>query len=653
MIVLSRGQLHVLALAGYVVVALAFTWPLPLHLSSALTGSPDGDTGVYIWNQWVFQHEILDNRSLPYFTHTIFSLTRPANLGLHNYTTFQNLVALPLLRFLGVVTTFNLVYLVMMILTAYMAFLLARHVTGRNAESWLAGLAFGWSPVLVTRGMGHFSVAAAAPLAAFLFVLVRTEEQESVRDAVLLGVTVWWAATTDVYFAVYCLLLAGVFLAARTVTVERTVRTSRRRTVPWALDVMLLCVGGLVVSMLVSGGWQFTVLGRSAHVRSLYTPMLVFTALALLRLGWRYRTRLVPVEPARVWRIVRLASTSGLLAGVLLSPVLYAVGVRIADNGFETERTFWRSSPQGVDLAAFILPNPNHPLAFSAIREWLTPRPDAYFENVASLPLVALLVIVLAWCRGWVIPRLWLGFAMLFGMLSLGPFINVAGVNTYVPGPWALLRYVPVIGLARTPARFTTVLVLMIAMLFASALAWLTARYPTRRHALLAGVATLLLCELLPAPRTLYSAEMPRIYRYVAAAPEDARVLELPFGVRDGTKSVGNFTARSQFFQTYHHKALFGGYLSRVSRRRVSEIRQLEVLDSLIRLSEGMPLGPAAVSRLLSQAPEFTARSRLEFVVIDRGHASDALRELAIRAFRLHHVDTDGDFELYRPSPTL
>ena len=217
----SHWRPHALALAGYVVVALAFVWPLPLNLGTHLTGPPGGDTGVYVWNQWVFQHEILEHRHLPYFTERIFSLGRRANLSLHNYTTFQNLLALPLVGFLGVIATFNVVYLLMTVLTAYMGFLLARHVTGGVAESWLAGLVFAWSPSLVTRGMGHFSVAAAAPLAAFMLVLLRTAERERMRDAVLLGVTVWWAASTDVYFAVYCLLIAAVFLCARTVTVQR------------------------------------------------------------------------------------------------------------------------------------------------------------------------------------------------------------------------------------------------------------------------------------------------------------------------------------------------------------------------------------------------------------------------------------------------
>ena len=136
---------------------------------------------MYVWNQWVFQHELLEHHRLPYFTDSIFSLTPDANLSLHNYTAFQDIVALPLIPLLGVVTTFNVVYLLMTILTAYSTFLLARHVTGRVAESWLAGLLFAWSPLLVTRGMGHFSLVAAAPLSIFLLVLLESRRARAVQ----------------------------------------------------------------------------------------------------------------------------------------------------------------------------------------------------------------------------------------------------------------------------------------------------------------------------------------------------------------------------------------------------------------------------------------------------------------------------------------
>jgi len=107
-------------------------------MSTHLTGVPGGDTGVYVWNQWVFRHEVLQEGHLPYFTDRIFALSEPTNLSLHNYTAFQNLLALPLIGILGVVATFNVIYLLMTVLTAYATFLLARHVTGdvfRQKES--------------------------------------------------------------------------------------------------------------------------------------------------------------------------------------------------------------------------------------------------------------------------------------------------------------------------------------------------------------------------------------------------------------------------------------------------------------------------------------------------------------------------------------
>jgi hypothetical protein len=644
---------HALSILAYTAVALGFTWPLPLQLATHLTGGPGGDTGVYVWNQWVFQHEVLDHGGLPYFTDQIFSLTSRANLSLHNYTIFQDVIALPLMRLLGVVATFNVVYLMMSVLTAYATFLLATHVTGRAGESWLAGLLFAWSPLLVTRGGGHFSLVAAAPLAIFLLVLLRADGHERSRDAVALGATMWWAAATDVYYAVYCLLIGTIFVIARVVSIERSPNAGRARAARWGLDVLVLCVAGLVAALVLRPGWEWTLAGRAISVHSLYTPVFVLTVLVLARIAWEFRASFAVAATFDPWRFARFASAAALVATVLLAPVLYAVGVRIADGGFESPKIYWRSSPPGVDLLAFALPNPNHPLAPDAISAWLAERPNAYLENVASVPLLAIAVLVLAWRTGWRPSAWWTGVTLLFGLLALGPFVHVAGVNTYVPGPWAVLRYVPLVGLAHTPARFSVVMMLGCAMLFALALTWIGRRYPRYRSGILAATVALLVFELLPAPLTLHSATIPRIYRHVAEAAAGTRVLELPFGVRDGTSSAGNFTARSQFFQTFHGKQLIGGYLSRVSRVRVSEMRRDLIVDGLMILSEGGSLSPERDARLVRIAGEFVTRARLAFVVIDRARTPDALREFAVRAFRLQHVETDGDLELYRPSVGL
>lgn len=647
-----RGQdwrTHGAVLAAYAAVAIAFSWPLAAYVDTHLTGSPGGDAGVYVWNQWVFRHELLHHRNFPYFTDAILSAGGGTNLGLHNYTTFQNLLALPLLGWLGVVATFNVIHLAMIVLTAYATFLLARQVTGRVPEAWLAGLLFAWSPLLVTRGTAHFSLVAAAPLAIFLLVLMRADGHERLRDAAMLGAVIGWAASTDVYYAVYCLMMGAVFVVARVLAIERSPHAGRGRAAIWAVDVMLLGIAGLIAAVVMSGGWELTVLGRPARVRSLYTPVLAFTVLALVRTLWHYRASFSSVTRADLWRVTRLVTTAGVVATALLAPVLYAATLRLTSVAFESPRIFWRSSPPGLDLAAFLAPNPNHPFVPSSVGEWLAHQPNGYAENVASIPVVAIVLLAGALALGWRPSRWWAGLTALFGLLALGPFVHVAGANTYVPGPWALLRYVPVVGLARTPARFSVVMMLACAILFAAALVWLGRQYPGRRKALLAAVAVLLAIELLPAPLTLYSASVPDIYRHVAMAPPETRLLELPFGVRDGTSSVGNFTARSQFFQTAHGKSLIGGYLSRLAWGRLPELRAHEVLQPLILLSEGLPIPGPLESRGIEIGPQFIREERVAYVVIDRSRSSDALTRFAIRAFRLAHIESDGPLDLYRP----
>ena len=84
------------ALIAFVVLAAVQAWPLPRHLSTHLTGPPTGDTGVYVWNTWVFRHELVELGQSPFTTSSIFSLSGNADLSLHNYTVFADVLALPL-----------------------------------------------------------------------------------------------------------------------------------------------------------------------------------------------------------------------------------------------------------------------------------------------------------------------------------------------------------------------------------------------------------------------------------------------------------------------------------------------------------------------------------------------------------------------------
>jgi hypothetical protein len=633
---------------GYVLVALAFTWPLPLHLGSRLTGDPHGDTGVYVWNQWVFQHEI-DAGANPLSTRQILSLSPRVDLSQHNYTVLLDLLAVPLIPAIGVVAAFNVVLLIVTVLTALAAYALARQAFRcTRVEAFAAGLAFAWSPVLVARTTGHFSLVAGAPLAAFAWCLFEADRRRSVRFAAWAGVAMALAGYCDPYLAVFCLLLAGTYVASRLLSVTR--RTGPRRE-PWvrALDVVLVAAAGAVL-WVAAGGGQVNVAGIAFSARGLYTPVLILTVLATLRVALLFRAELVGLDQ---WPwFLRLAATAGLACGVLLSPVLYGLVRLVAEGEFVRPPVLWRSSSRGVDLLAFLVPNPSHPLWRWMASDGRSVGPEVSAEYTAALSLVALAAIGIAVIVGRFRPkRHWWWITVGFAVLALGPFVIAGGVNTHVPGPWALLRYVPVINFVRTPTRFAIVTTLGVATLLAGALAALGGRWPHRRRGIAWAALALLIVELLPAPRRLYPAEHSPLSDIIAADQRPVRVLNLPLGVEDGMSPPPNLVAGYQFEQTRHGKAIPDGYLSRISPRRLSGmVQRFPLVGALIAMSDGQVLSEEEAARFVAEGRTFLAETNIGYVVIHRPYVTPQLEALAIAAFRLEAVASDGPVTLYRPA---
>jgi Predicted membrane protein (DUF2079) len=654
------ARLHLVAGLAYIALALGLTWPLPLYLDTHLTGSPSGDTGVYLWNIWVFGHEIAQGR-LPFYTSSSLNASPtlgPVNLSVHNYTTFANLIALPFVPWLGIVASFNVIYILNVALTGYAMFLLTREVIGRYAESWLAGAIFTASPVLIARGTAHFSLVAAAPLPLFVLMLSRTIKYQRTRDAVVTGLIVAWAGFCDAYYAVFCVLMAAFMLLANTLQVRRPTGEAAPRRLKFVrfVDIAVLIVAGFIVGMTIRGGGPIMMLGLRVSMRTLYTPVLVLSGLvglrALLTVGPQFQFR-----GSLPWLTALKVAAVGMVAIVVpLSPVLYAFGERFAFDASIRTPIYWRSSPPGVDLVSFFLPNPNHPLWGGPIQDLivrLSERADGFPEFTASIPFTVLGLLGIAWWRaGWRPVPLPVVGPLFFGLLALGPFIQIAGLNTLVPTPWALLRYVPLIGMARSPSRLAIIAMMGVTILFALALAHVTARYPAKRRAILVGMGALLLFELSPMPRPLYSAEVPAIYRTIASDTEvSARVLELPFGVRDGASSLGNFSARTQFYQTAHGKGIIGGYVSRVSMKRKHRYQRIPMLDALITLSEGRSLSLVQTQRAEATIERFLTRSRVKYVVVDNALTSPELLAFATRMFGLSKLEESDGRTLYLARP--
>ena len=468
------------------------------------------------------------------------------------------------------------------------------------------------------------------------------------KHACALGAVAAWATCSDAYYGVFCLLITAVTLVVQFVHVERSVDVpvvhlaGLRRM----LDVIILTIAGFSFAIALRGGGSIDLFGVHVTANTLYTPMLALTILGLARAALTTRPRLSLRRERSLIAAWRMVAAGALVMLAMLSPALYALGDHVLSGNTDMSPPLWRSSPAGIDLAAFVLPNPSH-WAWGEATSGLLDRwtgHAAYPEAVGSLSLVCLAVIAGVWWRaGWQVSRIRVGVTIFFALLTLGPFLQVAGVNTQIPLPWSVLRYVPVLGLVRSPGRFAVLVTMVVAVLFAQALAHVGRSHPDRRRRWLTAVGVLLAIELVPGPRTLYSAAIPALYSTIAADPRpDVRVLELPVGVKDGTGSFGQFNPRAQYVQTRHGKAIIGGYLSRVSPKRRRDARRAPVLNALMLLSEGQRLTPEQDRAARERAGEFLRRARLGYVVVDERAASPALAGYAADLLGLTLLVTGG-----------
>jgi hypothetical protein len=376
------------------------------------------------------------------------------------------------------------------------------------------------------------------------------------------------------------------------------------------------------------------------------------TILALWRIWLAMRLR-IELRAARLsWPVsLRFGAIVGATGSLALWPIVWGLARRVYDGRFPHTPILWRSSPPGVDLLSVLSPNPNHPWFGAASRLWIEQsRPDAYPELVGAVSLVAIgLIALAAWRDRGAGARFWMAFTAFFALIALGPFVQIAHTNTYVPTPWALLRYVPGLDLARAPSRFAIPATLGLSICLGFAIARLRT-WPRHAMAITYGGLALLTIELLPAPRPLYDAAVPSVYSVIRAdTDESQRVLDLPTGIRDGTSSLGDFNASSQYFQTVHRKRLIGGYQSRVTQRRKEANLREPAMAALLTLSEGRVISDDVSRAAFDTRDRFVDEACIGYVVIDRRRASTDLRRFAVKLFDLERVAEDRDKELFRP----
>jgi hypothetical protein len=642
---------------AFALLAAVWSWPLALHIGTHVPGAgPSGDNIDFLWNFWWMRTALSSGTT---FFHTSY-LFAPwgVDLTLHTHDAAPAFMGATLLRGLTIVSAQDWMILLALFLNGYGGWLLAWRVTGDNGAALFAGMVFGGSPYVAAHLNGHFDLINVWTLALFVATAAEMVRSGALRWAVIAGLLLGVTAYVDYYYVVYqaVLLVCLVVLAAGEWSV--TLRGASRRTlrVSHVVAVLILCDVVLLAAIGMTGGFAMTLGPVRVSARDVFNPFQAFWVLAALFVWSRTRPHVQFLRaPAPTGR--RLARATLVVVGLSLmaaAPLVWRGVFLLLRGEYVAPTLFWRSGTRGVDLSTWLLGNPYH--------GWLgqTTRAAYAVLGVDAIEAVGWPGVAPMLLAGWAAlsvhtmrpPRRralrdWTAVGVVFLVWALGPHLMLFGINTGMPLPDAVFRYLPVFSNVRIPGRAIVVSYLTLAVVSAIAVSEWRHRSP-RPHLVVLVAALAVAVDFIPAPFPLTPLNRPGLYETLRERPELGAVCELPLGIRDGFGQRGTWDDRTLFYQTIHERPLVGGFVARLSPSLVAAYERDPLLSALLRLSSRpthAETGPPLPDRLVA-ARQFR-EDHIAFVVLNRATASPALVDYAQRVLPLQLVASDGSRSLY------
>ena len=529
---------HLAVFGGYLALALLVTWPLVLHMGGAALQKYElpVDAGQGVWNLWWARASLVRGWN-PFITDYIFFPQR-VNLFYQTLSLPNAVLVLPILLAQGPVAAFNCVVLLSFALGGYLAYRLARGLTGTLA-ALAGGFAFAFSAYHLQLVMvGALEVIAIHWIPLYALVLLRALRRPTIWR--------WLAAASALLLATlassYYGLFLAVYTAAHTLLSIPGAHRAHERCSLRESDAVPASDAVLHASVASSTASHKHASPGSPLLRALGgTSRPILRGLAILYAVW---------------------------AGTLL---LYTG----APGGIEASLMgdwYARQVFQAAALVDFLAPTTLHPLWGAHAAAWLDSLSPAGVESGAALGYTIYALVALALLRAWRAAWPWALLALMCLLLALGPELKLATSPTGLPLPYALLDALGPFRNSTRPNYFIAVLMLPLSVLVALGVQTTGHRRRSRRWPVVA--VALLVFELWPRPLPL----LPLAVSPAAAEPGgDAAAgagLELPPRTND---------SRAMLNQLCHGRPLAGGYLARTPNyppvNAASALRRLWLAD--------------------------------------------------------------------------
>lgn len=602
----KTGSRHLLAIGLYTILGILLSWPLIAQITTHVPGVPQWafDESTFVWNIWYFKNALIENLQSPLHSELIW-YPLGIDLILYTYNFYHVLAALPLALAVNLPFANNVTLLASTVLSGYGTWLLVTYLlrslgagTQRTNEGKSTPLPLLQSPV-------------------FLAALIAGAVYAFASNRAVYAALGHYDMVTTQWIPFYALALLRIFDPA----------LSPRRQKHWAL----------------LGGIFFALTGLAEMISALFLAM--FTVIVVLvRLGeWRAGKWAIgkgengraATAGAQGRSIADLKSPAfhllllGLVAFLLWSPALIPIVRTFFSADYDLQG--WGDALMlSTDLLGWFTATVFHPLfGGDVVQEMRLVQQRAAnpaligFRDINTVFLgwmtltLALVGVVAFWRK----VRIWVWTSVMFGVLTLGPLLQINGryrfdldgLETTVPLPFALLHFIPIIKANRAPNRNSVLLMLGLAVLVGYGLYWLfermrqgklTMNAAWLRPALAALLAAAILFEHLALPLPLSDARVPAVYAEIAAEPGDFSIMQLPLGWRDSFGVFGPEKTLLQYYQSGHGKSMLGGNISRAPEFKMQYFERIPYFNVLTEVQFGRPVTSEQIEAAVTQADD-------------------------------------------------
>ena len=517
-----------------------FTWPLVLNFlpgsGTLVPGVMQEDRDQNLWNLWWVRYAVLNGHN-PFRTDMIWYPT-PVSLYYHTLNVFNGFLAIPLLTVFSLTTTYNIIVLFSFVMGGYGAFLLVHYICRNRWAALLGSSVFVYSAYHIATMRSLLQLISLEWVPFFVLFLLQAVFQPAWasradflhwlwRRGLPAGFSLFLVSLVDWYYTMYALILAG-FLA---------------------------------LYLLFRGGWD----ARRAGGQTLW-PLV---AEPLVRIGLCLAIYTVLVSPILIPMIRELRTTNYMQpapdaamsnSADLMTFLQPPRDQRLWGRTFFQKRRDWPYGSNRYEVYATYTALFLAAVGLFAVRR---PRPVLKLDGIPSDTPETALPLPSKW--------FWAVCVVIFFLLALGPVLQINGAqiqwlfspNFKLIMPYKLVEHIPLLSISRSPDRFDMPLTLCLGVLVGYGVnvlmkTWFP-RLGLQRKGLLFSIAglALLTVELAPMPYLQRYADVPRWYYQLGQQPGDFSILEMP------PQDDYWHGAYRMYYQTVHHKHIFGGYISR------------------------------------------------------------------------------------------